>query len=66
MTGDWGNLDCPGCGKAHSPPERPTTDCDGLIADLTCPECGEGWEIRVELWRYYGVPQELPLREEDR
>jgi predicted RNA-binding Zn-ribbon protein involved in translation (DUF1610 family) len=66
MPGDWGNLDCPSCGYAHPPPEHAATDCDAVIADLVCPKCGHGWEVRVALWRYYGIPEELPTREEDR
>ena len=66
MTGNWGNLDCPGCGNAHPPPDSAASDCEFLTADLLCPECHRGWEIRVELWRYYGIQPELPSREEDR
>jgi hypothetical protein len=60
MTGDWGNLDCPQCGCTHERPERVTTDCDAVIAALFCPHCDKSWERRVELWRYYGLPEELP------
>ena len=66
MPGTWGNLYCPGCGHTHGPPERVTTECDALVADLHCPECQRDWEARVELWRYYGIPEELPSREQDR
>jgi hypothetical protein len=66
MPGNWGNLDCPACGHTHPPPEGASCDCDELLADLVCPECANGWEVRVELWRYYEIPQELPTSEEDR
>ena len=66
MPGDWGNLDCPACGNAHPPPEGATTECEHVVADLICPKCGHGWEVRVELWRYYEIPEALPSREEDR
>jgi hypothetical protein len=66
MPGNWGNLDCPNCGYTHPPPESAATECDAVVADLICPECHRGWEVRVELWRYYGIQEELPSREEDR
>lgn len=66
MPGNWGNLDCPKCRHTHPVPERATSECEAVIADLICPKCRHGWEVRVELWRYYGVPEELPSREEDR
>jgi hypothetical protein len=66
MPGNWGNLDCPGCGHAHPPPERASTDCEEVIADLICPECGFGWEQRVALWSYYEIPEELPAHDQDR
>ena len=66
MPGNWGNLDCPGCGRTQAAPEHVITECDAVIADLTCPNCHRGWQVRVELWRYYGIPEELPSREQDR
>jgi hypothetical protein len=66
MPGDWGKLDCPHCGCTHPVPARAATDCDAVIADLICPTCHGGWEVRVELWRYYGIPERLPSGEEDR
>jgi transcription elongation factor Elf1 len=66
MPGNWGRLDCPSCGHTHPPPERASSECDAVIADLICPNCGQGWEVRVELWRYYGIQEELPSREQDR
>ena len=42
------------------------TESEAVVADLICPKCHRGWEVRVELWRYYGIRQELPAREEDR
>jgi hypothetical protein len=66
MPGNWGKLDCPTCGHAHPPPVHPDCECEELIADLVCPKCGHGWEIRVELWRYYEIPEALPTRDEDR
>ena len=65
MPGNWQNLDCPSCGNTHPTPERASTDCDDVFADLVCPMCHRGWEVRVELWRYYGIQPELPSREED-
>jgi len=50
----------------HPPPESAATECEAVVADLTCPHCHRGWERRVELWRYYGIQEELPSREEDR
>jgi hypothetical protein len=66
MSGFWGSLDCPNCGHTHPPPAAPACDCDHLIADLICPQCHRGWELKVELWRYYGIQAELPSREQDR
>lgn len=66
MPGNWGNLDCPNCGCIHPPPEVASTDCDAVIADLICPSCHEGREVRVELWRFYDIQEQLPSREEDR
>jgi hypothetical protein len=66
MPGNWGNLDCPDCGCTHATPAGVTAECEELVAELVCPECGKGCELRVELWRYYGVAEELPSREDDR
>ena len=66
MTGNWGKLECPHCGEPHPPPARAACECEELIADLVCPRCHKGWEVRVELWRYWGIKQELPSRSEDR
>ena len=66
MPGDWGKLDCPDCGCPHPPPERATVECESVTADLICPSCHRGWEVTVELWRYYGIERELPSRAEDR
>jgi hypothetical protein len=66
MPGNWGNLDCPHCGCIHPPPELASTDCEAVIAEVICPSCHKGWEVRVELWRYYDIPEQLPSREEDR
>jgi hypothetical protein len=66
MPGNWGNLDCPGCGQAHAAPKNPGTECEALTADLVCADCGKGWQIRVELWDYYGIEKELPSRKDDR
>lgn len=66
MSGNWGNLDCPHCGHPHPIPETAATDCDAVIADLVCAECHSGYQVRVELWRYYGIKEALPSREDDR
>jgi transposase-like protein len=66
MPGNWTDLDCPSCGHTHPPPEQMTTDCDFVIADLVCPECQRAWQVRIELWRYYGIEEALPSREQDR
>jgi hypothetical protein len=67
MPGNWGNLDCPQCGNPHPAPEHASsTECHAVIADLVCPECHHGWELRVELWRYFGIDPALPSPEEDR
>lgn len=66
MSGDWGRLECPYCGTAHPPPEGAASDCEALILDLLCPACHRGFEVRVELWRYFGIERELPSRQEDR
>jgi hypothetical protein len=66
MPGNWGNLECPNCGCTHPPPDAADTECDQVIADLICPQCHHGWEVTVELWRYYGIQPELPSREDDR
>ena len=66
MPGIWENLDCPNCGCTHPPPERAATECDAVVADLVCPSCHRRRELRVELWRYYGIQEELPSREADR
>jgi hypothetical protein len=66
MPGNWGYLDCPNCGCPHPPSEGAATECDAVVADLICSHCHRGWEVRVELWRYYGIQEELPSREEDR
>ncbi len=66
MPGNWGSLDCPVCGRTHPPPEGATTECAAVIADLICSGCRHGWEVRVALWRFYGIESALPSREEDR
>jgi hypothetical protein len=66
MPGDWGSLDCPGCGATQPPPEGAVSECDALIANMVCSRCWTRWQVRVELWRYYGVAEELPSREADR
>ena len=65
MSGNWGKLECPDCGH-QVPPQGAASDCEGLILDLVCPQCRHDFEIRVELWRYYGIVPELPSREDDR
>jgi hypothetical protein len=67
MPGNWGNLDCPACGATHPVPERASNcECDEVVADLLCPQCGQGWELRVALWRYYEIDERLPSPAEDR
>jgi len=68
VRGDWGSLECPHCGAGQPPPDAraATNDDEWLFVALTCARCGGEWEHRVEIWRYYGVPEELPSREEDR
>ena len=68
MSGDWGNLACPRCGAMHQPPDTrsATNDDEWIFVRLVCDSCGAEWEHRVEIYRYYGVPEQLPSREEDR
>ncbi len=68
MSGDWGSLDCPRCGTTHPPPDSAaaTDDDETIRVQLGCVTCGHRWEHSVEIWRYYGVPERLPSREEDR
>jgi hypothetical protein len=67
MSGDWGNVDCPQCGARQPRPDAAaaTNDDELLAVRLTCADCGTAWEHGVEIWRYYGVPEHLPSRDED-
>jgi hypothetical protein len=66
MPGNWGNLDCPDCGRTQPPPELASTDCEAVTGEVICPDCDKSREVRVELWRYYDIQEQLPSREEDR
>jgi hypothetical protein len=68
MSGDWGNLACPHCGAIHQPPDTRSAanDDEWIFVHLVCASCGGDWKHRVEIYRYYGVPERLPSREEDR
>jgi hypothetical protein len=66
MTSRWGNLDCPECGCPQASPRQVDSECESLVGEVVCPECDYSWEVRLELWRYYGIDSFLPSRAEDK